>query len=283
MQHAEVIAHDWVLDARLLTSGTIGLVTAHNTFVTYSVRTKTFQRRFDCEEQSLLYAAQIHLSDDEQILLATGTVFNEIQIWRPSVVSRDLSSRSSSVVSIARRLGGHEGCIFSLRFDDNGSLLASCSDDRTIRVWNVQNGTFIAIGFAHIARVWDVQFVPCASSEEICLLSASEDTTALLWNLDPAKRRLQVLEKYHGHGGKHVWSEAVSSDGKVAATGGNDGRVNLWDIGGWRQRLGLESSEIFWTETVARTTIDEEECLDNIIKGYRCLDEKQLLVTTNSG
>ena len=279
LRNGELIAHDWVLDARLLNSDTIALVTAHNTFITYSLTMNSFQQRFNCEEQSLLYAAQIHINPDN-ILVATGTVFNEIQLWRPTMSSS--GKVSSSVVPIAQRLRGHEGCIFSLRFNADCTLLASCSDDRTIRVWDVNKGTFIAIGFAHIARVWDVQFLPTPRSEGIYLLSASEDTTALLWHLDPSERTLKVRERYQGHSGKHVWSEAISSNGRLAATGGNDGGVNLWDVGGWKDRLGPAASEVCWTEQTPKALVDGKPCFDTI-KGYRCIDSNRLLVTTNSG
>lgn len=281
LKRAEVIASDWLLDAQLIDFNTAALVTAHNSVLIYSLREKKFVNQFNCEEQSLLYAAQLYLAGGE-ILVASGTVFNEIQLWELSASSIDSSSQNTTSVAIAKRLRGHEGCVFSLRFNAEGSLLASCSDDRTIRLWDVQKGGFLAIGFAHIARVWDVQFVPNSGSQEIYLLSASEDTTALLWHFNPSQRTLKVQERYHGHSGKHVWTEAISSDGKLSATGGNDGRVNLWNIDTWKERFGLESSDICWIEQTPKAVVDGKEFFD-VIKGYKCIDENRLLVTTNSG
>jgi WD40 repeat protein len=280
----EIIAPDWILDARFIDSSTIALVTAHNTLHTYSLKTNTITHRYNCQEQSLLYAAQIFLlPEKEDVLVATGTVFNEIQLWRPF---ENPSTKSSTTVPISARLTGHEGCIFSIRFNDTGTLLASCSDDRTIRLWDVETQTTLAIGYAHIARVWDVRFLPATvvdGEEKIYLLSTSEDTTALLWEYSPAKRKLVVQERYHGHSGKHVWSQAISSDGKRAATGGNDGAVNVWDIAGWRDRVGGgRKNDVFWTEEAIRVTVDGKERVDSI-RGYRCVDEDTLLLTTQSG
>jgi WD repeat-containing protein 6 len=280
----EIVISDWILDARLLDSKTVLLVTAHNSLLVYSLEAGTLLRRYDCEEQSLLYAAQLYLTNDKDVLVATGTVFNEIQLWRPLANSLSKESDSITRVPIAKRLNGHEGCIFSLRFNEEGNLLASCSDDRTIRVWDVKQGTYLAIGFAHIARVWDVRFLPTLSNseDEIYLLSSSEDTSAILWHFNMSEQTLKVQEQYHGHGGKHVWSQAISYDGNMAATGGNDGGVSIWDIGGWKDRLGSTTSNIYWKEPSQRVTINGKDKVD-LIKGYRCLDHDNLLMTTGSG
>jgi WD repeat-containing protein 6 len=282
----EITVSDWILDVCLLDSTTALVVTAHNSLHIYSLETSTFTRRYNCEEQSLLYAAQLYLTDASDMIVATGTVFNEIQLWYPLANSITKTSESPIMVPITSRLRGHDGCIFSLRFNDAGTLLASCSDDRTIRVWDVKQGTYFAIGFAHIARVWDVRFLPQASTldDEFYLLSSSEDTSAILWTMSLEKRTLKVQEQYHAHGGKHVWSQAISYDGTMAATGGNDGGISIWDIGGWKERSGdtNHNYDIYWKEPSPRITIEGREKID-LIKGYRCLDDDNLLMTTGSG
>jgi WD40 repeat protein len=276
---SEITMPDWILDARAITPSTIGLVTAHNTLFIYSLEQRQIIQEINCEEQSLLYAGQIYRASDGTITIATGTVFNEIQVWHPFPTPH--SSPSRSTVSITKRLQGHEGCIFSLRFNGPGNLLASCSDDRTIRVWNVTDGSCVAVGFGHIARVWDVRFLPDRSNE-IFLMSTSEDTTAYLWNLSLVDRTLKVHEKYHGHGGKHVWSQAISSDGALAATGGNDGGVSIWDVAGRKSRIGDSPNEIYWTEKSPTVVVDGKEIVD-VIKGYSCVDDDRFLMTTKSG
>ena len=65
-------------------------------------------------------------------MLASGTVFNEVHVWK--IMNRN--EDGDGIVS--HRLTGHEGVIFGVRFSPDGHMLASVSDDRTIRIWPLQ-------------------------------------------------------------------------------------------------------------------------------------------------
>lgn len=121
---------------------------------------------------------------------------------------------------------GHEGSIFDVRISQRlqrgsyGSIervIASCSDDRTIRLWDVSasdddsgaidQGTeaqrtrhtgfsvaaveaqsddtkCLAIGWGHTSRVWKVRFLDASLCERtLSLLSAGEDATSRTWKL----------------------------------------------------------------------------------------------------
>lgn len=58
-------------------------------------------------------------------------MFNEVHVWKVF----EMDDNQDGVV--VHRLVGHEGVIFGVRFSDDGSMLASVSDDRTIRVWSL--------------------------------------------------------------------------------------------------------------------------------------------------
>jgi WD40 repeat protein len=157
--------------------------------------------------------------------VAAGTAFGEIMYWS---WNRNPGVGSSS--RIHRVFLGHEGSIFGVHISKElpsgccqtlKRIVTSCSDDRTIRVWDVSdvvtqtdlttdssqgkeserthhtgfsNADFdlksssssqcIAIGWGHASRVWTVQFLestPCEGA--LFLLSAGEDATSRTWKL----------------------------------------------------------------------------------------------------
>ena len=94
---------------------------AHNYVESFDAKGALLKRSF-CQEECILYAGDI-----KGDLVASGTVFRSILLWRTT----------SPTPEILHRLEGHKGVIFDVRF--MGDTLASVSDDRSMRVWN-QNG-----------------------------------------------------------------------------------------------------------------------------------------------
>jgi hypothetical protein len=81
------------------------------------------------------------------------------------------------------RWSGHEGNIFSLVFSPDGSLLASASDDGSIRLWRVAGPGAAAMVLRGLQGIiYTLAFSP----DGRLLASVSEDGTAWLWRLrDP--------------------------------------------------------------------------------------------------
>lgn len=79
------------------------------------------------------------MTDD---LVVAGTVFRLVLVWE------------ISTGSVLRRLKGHQGVIFDVLITPD--LVASVSDDRTLRVWK-HNSDQEQIFFGHTARIWKVQ------------------------------------------------------------------------------------------------------------------------------
>jgi WD40 repeat protein len=116
---------------------------------------------------------------------------------------------------------GHSGQVLTVAFSSDGSLLASGSDDKTIKLWNVASGRELRTLAGHSNAVESVAFSPDGK----LLASGSDDKTIKLWDV-ASGRELRTLA---GHG-DFVKSIAFSPDGKRLASGSGDKTIKLWDV-----------------------------------------------------
>lgn len=113
-----------------------------------------------------------------------------------------------------------------MAFSPSGQQVASCCDDRTVRIWSTlprQTQTDCELVFwGHQARVWRVTWL-----DEHTVVSAGEDAQVFIWNtLNPDQKRI-VNRFQNVHDGKNIWSLAVHPHERIIASGGADGQVRL--------------------------------------------------------
>ncbi|KAL1966344.1 hypothetical protein VTN77DRAFT_4486 [Rasamsonia byssochlamydoides] len=239
---AEYAAPDWILDACPSHDEDkeifAYLVTAHNAVLSLEVTEKASPnypntirlRQLAAGVKSILYSVDVLALSPTHVLIAAGTVFGEIIVWSCFPKSHE-DSTLNAITSIHHFFTGHEGSIFgvnispeipSLREGEPRRLLASCSDDRTIRVWDISacchtspadpsaystdgfelrstgfgttaadaptlgSETYLTKEWGHTARIWGVHFLaPVAGQlKQVNLVSRGEDATCQLWRLD---------------------------------------------------------------------------------------------------
>jgi WD40 repeat protein/serine/threonine protein kinase len=117
-------------------------------------------------------------------------------------------------------LRGHEADIEILAISPDRSLIATASDDATIRVWSVAERTSRHVLAGHVGPLEDLEFSPDGTH----LASAGTDGNVYLWNASTGTAR-----KLGGHKST-VRGVAFSPDSKQLASTGEDGRVILWDV-----------------------------------------------------
>ena len=243
-----VVTDDWILCGLVLPLNHDSAyhavwVTAQNTVVAAKGETKVGCRsmgwtvdKLASGPKSILYSADIILSSPDRLLIAAGTVFGEIIVWSLKIAS----TAHASTPQVHHVFKGHAGSVFGVCLTAESTsenvkerLLASCSDDRTIRLWPIEESQEMVLDlhtssslepqnsteptkadresgpsnrgtvWAHLSRIWGVVFLspPKSQREKYPLvLSTGEDASAQLWQLETrsqANRKPQALDLRH--------------------------------------------------------------------------------------
>ncbi|MDQ1708416.1 MAG: hypothetical protein QOJ88_1627, partial [Pyrinomonadaceae bacterium] len=121
----------------------------------------------------------------------------------------------------------------------DGRILASGSDDETIKLWQVYTGEIRTL-IGHVAphtKAFDSHSVNAVvfSPDGTILASGSDDNTIKLWDVKTGSELRTLI----GHA-DHVFSIAFSPDGQTLASGGLfDNTIKLWDVKTGRNVLTL--------------------------------------------
>jgi hypothetical protein len=109
----------------------------------------------------------------------------------------------------------------AMAFRPDGALAAFASNDRSVRIHDIEAGRDLRRCIGHTASVWCVAFSPDGAR----LLSGSKDGTVRLWEVETG-RELLKLEAHLDL----VSALAFSPDGRRALSAGYDHEVILWDL-----------------------------------------------------
>ena len=136
--------------------------------------------------------------------------------------NNDIRTRYSEDGDWRGSVAGHTGAVTSLAFKPNSYLLASGSQDKTVRIWEVRDRDNLrhVRTLQHPDRVSSVAWSPNGRT----LASGSHDGTVRLWNPNNGIN-FAVLR---GHT-ERVTCVAWSPDGRILASGSRDGTIRLWN------------------------------------------------------
>ena len=180
----------------------------------------------------------INVSDDSS-LLGAGFSDSVIKMWtllphklkklKSADALKDINRESDDVLhrmmddssgEQSKSLVGHSGPVYGLSFNPDRSLLLSCSEDGTVRLWSLLTWTCLVVYKGHMFPVWDCAFAPSGYYFATC----GHDRTARLWATD----QNQALRIFHGHF-SDVDCLAFHPNSNYVGTGSSDRSLRLWD------------------------------------------------------
>lgn len=144
---------------------------------------------------------------------------------------------------VVRSFSGHTAAVNSLKFSPDGARLCSGSADKTIRIWNVGDGTSAGM-IETPTEANGVTWVTRGTQ----LASAGNDTLIRIWNL-PAWPDRQTnapaatsgpAKELAGHTQPVTCLDTLSLDGREIVSGSRDATVRVWDVESGRQVRQLE-------------------------------------------
>ena len=271
--------------------------------------------------RNLLYAADLRILPGDSVGVAAGTATGKIFVW-----SFHFRSNTKDQVQVHYVFSSHQGSIFGLRFAQSTCLLGteaavqpylvSCSDDRTIKIWNVRklyepgiiNGFFpsiteaynvtkgadenlLASATGHASRIWDAKFFETEPSG-LSVLSIGEDATIRLWEFSQGaesvrgeirRYNLKYKRTFSFNSKRNIWSSAVSSAHSIAAeilVGGADGKILKYPISETDSRDSA-GNQILTNESIS--DFQEAGYGKDFLRDYDFLDANTLVGVTNNG
>uniref|UniRef100_A0A1A9WWK2 Glutamate-rich WD repeat-containing protein 1 n=1 Tax=Glossina brevipalpis TaxID=37001 RepID=A0A1A9WWK2_9MUSC len=155
-------------------------------------------------------------------VLATGDCRRDVHIWSP------LEDGSWKVDQ--RALIGHTASVEDLQWSPNErSVLASCSVDKSIRIWDCraapQKACMLTCDNAHES---DINVISWNKSEPF-IASGGDDGFLHIWDLRQFQSKKPVATFKH-HTDHITTVEWNPKDTTVLASGGDDDQIALWDL-----------------------------------------------------
>ncbi|KAL7939637.1 hypothetical protein V8C35DRAFT_275443 [Trichoderma chlorosporum] len=225
---ARAVAPDWIYHGAFSDSDTsvAVLATAHNEVIPLKYSPAVGEISLSAAiapSRPMLYSAHLTWISNDTVLVAGGTVFGHVVVWKCR-----LAEGSSGITETLFNFEGHEGSIFgvdirtvTLSDGSTARIVASCSDDRTIRIWDIterekgnaharspqatqvidtgfggkdindDNSTQdsskgsapVAAAMGHASRIWGVKFGASCGENALSIYSFGEDATAQRWRL----------------------------------------------------------------------------------------------------
>ncbi|ETO08207.1 hypothetical protein RFI_29184 [Reticulomyxa filosa] len=150
-------------------------------------------------------------------------------------------------------------------------MIVSCSDDETVRLWDVESGREIRKLEGHSNYVNYAKFSPDGNK----IVSCSKDKTVRLWDVSSGRQ----IQKLEGHSNS-IYEVHFSPDGRSIVSCSLDQSVRCWQLE-TNSALSLEApAKLKWQAGIQNCGLS---MANSIWKGVRGLKSQQALLIMQRG
>jgi len=196
------------------------------------------------------------LDDTRVAILAANTPHAVVNCWQFD---------DSRATEPFLQLSGHEAIINDIQYDKYSDLIATASDDQTVRLWKTDRSTPYHEFRHHGSSVRAVAFQPQTEmdSSTRILASASYDGTICLCDVTNLTHLYTFGNQIHNFPHDRISCITWSPDGKFLCSGDLEGVVGVWE---WR---GLSEPRPFAIWAPDRIAEEQSESLTNGMNGHK--------------
>ena len=206
-----------------------------------------------------------------------GTSWLPVICQNPAV--EPLTWRGFLAWTEARTIAGHSATIRTVAISPDGKTLATGSEDKTVKLWNLDTGELIDTIAGHSDPIKSVAFSPDGKILASACNMAFQDGTIKLWDTDTRKLRQTLGSSLLA---LRVATLAFSPDGQILASGNIDSTISLWHLNTGKVRSTLKGHgwEVYSIAFSADGQILVSGGFDGAVKIWNWRKEK-LLQTLN--
>lgn len=154
--------------------------------------------------------------------LATGDCNGKIHVWKSSAAGNSWQVDNTPY-------SGHTSSVEDLQWSPSeGTVLASCSADRTVRIWDIRDKSKPQISYD--AHAEDVNVISWNRNVGYLLASGSDDGSFKVWDLRAIRKGCTPLAHFTYHKGPITSIEWAPHDESMLAVSSDDNQISIWDL-----------------------------------------------------